>query len=433
MSPWTCQLRFHPMLNVSGLVKRNVLACHLSELQNLQRSTRYTVSVEPGIFAEDGETLEERVVHEFTTELPKIRSSQVIGWRTSERPYVVIELDQPVTRKSLEGRVEFRVGDSAEVSVELLPRDWELRRLIEDSYFGDEAWGDTLEQTASFLQREHKFTLEKRDAARGWILFPAEELPSNELVSIRLKPGIRSTLGTATHTSNQDYSNVFQTFAEFKLLGVQCSNSARNPLVLQQQTATTDRCAPERGIGLLFASPVAAAQIQPCLESFQWFNGKIGDPWYLESPGWWNFEQYSRFEVSLPNRLQPDSEYTLDFGPEIGTHDNLACASMEDVFGRKLAATEPLTIRTGHYSPVTRAWNRVSVFESSLAGVTNHPCTECSRPKTEIRRYQPKRHIGWISRRLRCWRRNRHSEMVAIATARENRKFIGSSRWRTDV
>lgn len=351
-------------------VKRNILACHLSDLQNLQKSTRYTVTIEPGIFAEDGETLTEEVVHEFTTELPKIQRFQVIGWRNPERPYVVIELDQPVTQKSLHGRVEFVVGDSVQVSAEVMPRDWILRRLIEESYFGSESWGNTLEETASFIQQAHEFTLETLEASSGWIVFPTGELPSNKRVSVRLKPGIQSTMGSATHSSDQIYANVFQTFGAFKLLGIQCRNSDRDLIEMRHQSITTSRCTPEHRIELLFSSPVAADQIQPCLETIQWFKGEIEDPWFLESPSWWNFPSYSRFEVSLPSRLQPYSEYKLDFHSESGANNTSVCRDVRDVFGRTLTTSEPLTIRTDHYAAVTRAWNGVSVFESSLAGDT---------------------------------------------------------------
>jgi len=88
-----CQWRW---LNTSAL------ACNLDEKNELKPATQYTVTVRPGITAEDGATIKDVYTHRFTTTRPDVRYAWFREWLSPRMPIMRLTFNQPVTRRSLE-------------------------------------------------------------------------------------------------------------------------------------------------------------------------------------------------------------------------------------------------------------------------------------------------------------------------------------------
>jgi hypothetical protein len=78
-----------------------VLVCQLREQNALAPATHYTVTVRPGITAQDGATLTQEVVHTFITQRPKVAHAKFHTWTAPGLPEVLVLFDQPVTDKTV--------------------------------------------------------------------------------------------------------------------------------------------------------------------------------------------------------------------------------------------------------------------------------------------------------------------------------------------
>ena len=95
-----CQWRW---LNTSAL------ACQLGEKEAMLPATRYTVTVRPGIRAEDGATLAASVTQTFTTELPRVRNIGFKTWRAPGVPVLRVWFNLPVQKASVAEHLYFAV------------------------------------------------------------------------------------------------------------------------------------------------------------------------------------------------------------------------------------------------------------------------------------------------------------------------------------
>ena len=83
-------------------MKLDTLACELPGDTNLNGSTKYTVTVRPGIKAPNGRTLEAEYVHSFQTILPEISGLELVSWVSPTQPIIEVTFNQRVKLGSFE-------------------------------------------------------------------------------------------------------------------------------------------------------------------------------------------------------------------------------------------------------------------------------------------------------------------------------------------
>ena len=96
------------------------LACELNAAQALAPATRYTVTVAPGIKAQDGSVLESEYRWSFTTERPAVTQYSFRTWRSAGTPVVRLVFNQPVTQDTVQSDLHF-VGQTSVLSQRPIP------------------------------------------------------------------------------------------------------------------------------------------------------------------------------------------------------------------------------------------------------------------------------------------------------------------------
>ncbi len=221
----------------------STLACHLDEPDALQLSTRYTVTIHPGINAEDGATMTDPYHQSFITERPKIREARVISWLTPDRPVIEIYTSQPVKRESLQKNLSFQVTKKTiyAVNVEKIMLNTNANGLTNTSAIKDD-W--------------------EKDATIGthWQVTAQTDLPPDTRVTLHVTPGLISILGAEKSIQHEDVLST-DTYPAFEFLGISCiSNANKEVLITPDKPQTTaERCNPLSGIALRFTAPVTRA------------------------------------------------------------------------------------------------------------------------------------------------------------------------------
>ncbi len=177
-----CQWRW---LNTSAL------ACQLDEKSSLAPATRYRITMNPGIHSEDGATLAQPLMHDFTTERPIVRHAWFKTWQAPGLPLIRMTFNQPVSRTSVadhvfmvvDGPVRQRVAlivkpDPNDKQTPLLrPLPGEKMALISDTAKSS--------QTAGTDQKKEGSTREI-EARRGWLVSPDAELPLDRKIELKV-------------------------------------------------------------------------------------------------------------------------------------------------------------------------------------------------------------------------------------------------------
>ncbi len=112
----------------------SALACQLGEKDALAFSTRYNISIHPGINAEDGTAIAKSYHHQFITERPKIRHAWFDTWRAPGTPVIRLIFNQSVGKDSVEQHVYMTERDEPSKRFRLKvapdPRDHEKPRFM---------------------------------------------------------------------------------------------------------------------------------------------------------------------------------------------------------------------------------------------------------------------------------------------------------------
>ncbi len=64
----------------------SALSCNLTEKDQLQSATSYSLTINPGIIAEDGATISAVQAHKFITERPDVRFADFNTWKSPSHP-----------------------------------------------------------------------------------------------------------------------------------------------------------------------------------------------------------------------------------------------------------------------------------------------------------------------------------------------------------
>ena len=335
------------------------LACQLGPDDALEPATSYTVTLEPGLIAADGEGMDGTLRHRFITERPDVRRPSFITWRSPGFPVIRLVFNQTVTSASVARHVFLRAGiDGApRVGVDVYTDNTDPAQLS----FIVLANGKT---TFAF-QPNVPPVLRGGGArsSRSWLIAPRQELALDHRFGLHLEAGLESSEGPEPGAKERLLVQ-FDTFPAFGFVGVQCLGVASNQWeLIARETALEAqiRCDPLRSAGLVFTTPVPDQQIKThvLIEPDIAGGRKDYDPWANRigySQLGWPHQKGQTYVVWIPERLLAFQQYRLTSELD----------SVRDEFGRPLAEPLDMTFMTDHRRPNLVLAHGKAVLEKSV-------------------------------------------------------------------
>ncbi|WP_295687472.1 alpha-2-macroglobulin family protein, partial [uncultured Nevskia sp.] len=329
------------------------LACQLPEEAALTPATAYTVEVRQELVADSGAKLLKGMSHRFITARPALRYGSVASWRSPTLPVIRAVFDQPVTAASLQAAASL---GGAPVLVEADLQD---------------------DETPYYVPALHG--MPAGEARKQWRVLPAKPLPADRDGELQVGPGLVSALGTERGVAS-DSAAPFHTFADLRLLGLQCVTAGGQTL-LTRPGDKAPLCDPLSNAALVFTAPVEAEGNGRRLTITPDPSGgrKDYDPWANASTSWYagsSNRDNSRYLLRFPFTLKADAEYRISGGADI-----------HDLFDRKLPGPIDLSFRTAHRSPNLSFSHPQAVLEAGIdsevpAVVTNLDSVEIAYTRT---------------------------------------------------
>ena len=314
------------------------LACELNAAEALAPATRYTVTVAAGIKAQDGAKLKEQYRWSFTTERPAVKGYSFTTWRSPGTPVVRLIFNQPVTRDTVESALRF--GDEESVAATPDPYEREVFYVLP-------------------LPGEPNAAGQRIEARRVWLVAPPRELPLDTTTQLKVLPGLRSYAGPLLGIERRTVV-AFDTFPEFRLLGVRCLTGTTSTLIaVTTLKGARPACNPLGTVSLAFSAPVIAPEIKAHLVlTPDLLNGRTDyDPWAnvyattrLHSP----HQRGTEYTVELPEHLRAFQPYSI-----------VSLKGLRDEFGRWLRGPLAMDFRTDHRPPRLRVTHPVAVLEKN--------------------------------------------------------------------
>ena len=335
------------------------LACELNASQALVPATRYTVTAAGGLKAEDGAVMKDPYQWSFTTERPLVKEYSFRTWRSPGMPVIRLVFNQPVTQDSVESSLRF-AAETASVATPdpyerevyyVLPLPGEPSALIVPGGTpGVKSDDRTTERSNAAGQ--------KIQARRVWLVSPQGELPINTLVRLKVAPGLRSYAGPLTGTEQRTVV-AFDTFPEFRFLGVRCLFDNKSVLIAPTASKDQPACNPFGRVSLAFSAPVIAPEIKSHLVlNPDLLNGRTDfDPWanvYPSSQLGSPHRRGTEYTVELPEHLRAFQAYSI-----------VSLRGLQDEFGRLLQGPAAMEFRTDHRPPRLKVVHPVSVLEKN--------------------------------------------------------------------
>lgn len=313
----SCQWRW---LNPSNL------ACQLDEQHALTLSTKYKVTVNPGIKAENGKTLAAPVLHSFITQRPKVNSGYFNSWLSPASPQFVVQFNQPVRKSSLEEHLYFQTEGGGRVAAKVLDDPNSSRKECR------------------------------------WLVSPTGDLPADKAGDLFVEPGILSVIGGEPGVEKRKIAS-FRTLPQFRFAGVQCRDLSGAEIVITSnpKSSAKGRCNPVSLISLLFTSPVRTSELQKAMRIT---SGPKDSPVESLIPA---DDDYSRL-----NEVHKKGEFyeTILNGDAISAFTDYRmrakAGSIKDEFGRPLAAGLDIRFATDHKPPHLSLYKEMSVLERGL-------------------------------------------------------------------
>ncbi len=333
------------------------IACELNQAQGLAGATEYSVTVSPGIRAQDGAQLAAAYRWVFATERPVIRQYSFHTWRSPGTPVVRLVFNQPVTQDTVQAQLHF--GAQSVVAMPdpyarevlyVLPLPGESSALLFPSGTPPAKSDDRLTVSTGESGR-------KVEARRVWLVTPAAELPADAHIALGVTPGLRSADGPLLGVEHRTVVE-FDTFPEFRFLGVRCIVGTSSVLIATSLPAAVQpACNPLRAVSLAFSAPVIAPEIKAHMTlTPDLIAGRTDyDPWA---------NVYPRSHLGAPH--QRGAEYTVELPERLRAYQNYsitALRAVRDEFGRSLRGADALNFRTDHRPPRLKLSHPVAVLE----------------------------------------------------------------------
>ena len=214
-------VKITPALNCEWRwLNTSALSCNLTEDDQLKYATYYRITVNPGIKASDGAVMNTRVTHEFITARPKIKYTRFQTWRSPGLPKIRLTFNQPVSRSSVSQSLYFSIKgrtDKYQINVEPDKNDRQTPFIL--PLPGESL---ALYSVQAPQQADGRLTQKGEEARHVWVVSPRRELPFDTPIDLSVDPGLVSAWGRESGIESRKIVN-FQTFPEFRFLGVRCS------------------------------------------------------------------------------------------------------------------------------------------------------------------------------------------------------------------
>jgi len=321
------------------------LACELNDKNALVPATRYTVTVAPGIKSQDGAVLESEYAWSFTTERPAVTQYSFKTWESPGMPVIRLVFNQAVVQETVQSSLHF----GAQTSVVAKP----------DPYDRDVFYVLPLPGEPGAVVLPQGTPAAKSESRRVWLVSPTQELRANTTVQLKVTPGLKGYQGPLLGTERRTVVS-FDTFPEFRFLGVRCVTGANAHLI----AATTPKeqqpaCNPFGTVSLVFSAPVIASEVKNDLVlTPDLLNGRTDyDPWqniyprsYLGSP----HKRGAEYTVELPEYLRAFQTYNI-----------ASLKGVQDEFGRTLSGPMSMEFKTDHRPPRLKVTHPVAVLEKN--------------------------------------------------------------------
>lgn len=324
------------------------LACELPAAHPLLPATTYDLTVREGVQAEDGNILRAAFHTRFSTERPIVSQYAFYTWRGPGTPVVRVVFNQPVSRGSVAVHLHFTGQKSS--NVQPVPLDWEPAFRV---------FPLPGEKGALILPGQPPpppSPAETDVARRQWLVSPPEELPGDTTARLDVEPGLRGYAGPLLGTERRPVVQ-FDTFPEFRFLGVRCRAPARQVTLSPEHPDPAYRCSPLSHVSLVFSAPVVPFEIRDHLHLTPDLAGGRTDydPWENVYPTSSLGEPHTRgqtYEVQLPEHLQAYRTYSID-----------GLSAIKDEFGRAPQGRVAMQFGTDHRSARLRLSSPVVVLE----------------------------------------------------------------------
>ncbi len=374
--PLDCQWRW---LNTSAL------ACNLDDTAQITPATQYRLVMHPGITAEDGATISETIVHRFISQRPQARYARFKTWRGPGSPVLRVTFNQPVSKTSVEEYLSFHlkgeVSTTFKVRAERDPDTRETPRYISvpsENY--DLEFGRSQRQESNDEPQE----IAGGEARRNWLVSSDTVMPLDSNIDLNITAGLVSADGPERGIENRVIVN-FNTFPEFKFLGVSCRTNDNDSLLITAQNADTiGKCNPQRNVSFSFSAPVQNSQVRDNVILTPDLAGgrKDYNPW--ENVGDRSRLSYAHregaiYSVWLPERLKPFKGYHA-----------VSNEALQDIFARKLDTRFDVNFKTDHRIPNYKIAHQTAVLESEVDSDAALYVTNLDRTSYSFKRLTPK-------------------------------------------
>ena len=358
----------------------SALACNLPDKGPLKEATHYTLEIEPGIRAEDGATISEKLHHEFITQRPDVSYSELREWKSPGHPVIRLVLTQPVDKESVAQHVFWSVGDKAKriaVNVKADSADHEQPQFMPIP--GENALLLFNKQPPQKSDEDlHKGS--GKEARRIWLVEPVQELPLDTHIVLKTEPGLISALGSESSITSNPVVEL-DTFPEFTFLGIKCTTNSGAELRVQAGQTPSGKCDPMQPVDLSFSTPVE----RDTMGDRVIFNPPVGgwkktsEEETVTNPAPENTEDGAEvgylfsqshnkgaiYDVWVPGGLKVAQEYTVKSRsqPAITFFERLwywlqswfkpatPIVEVQDIFGRKLRQPISANFATAHRNP----------------------------------------------------------------------------------
>lgn len=301
------------------------LACQLGQKQAMKAATKYTINVSPSIRAEDGTTLDHQYNFKFLTKRPAVQRHYFVTWKSPGHPIIKVIFNQEVKSDLLHRSFRFVLADGTSVAANLVKPD-------DKTPIGD---------------------------GRRFQLTPQQELPHDSTIKLQIQPGIQSVHGKLKGIEHRTIVQ-FDTFPEFRFLGLECRSNSGEPLKFQRDQHA-GACNPMGWQAMLFSAPVIRDEIK---KNFTLTPDLAGgrtdyDPWarlYAHSRLSGSYKKGRVYRVRLPENLKAAQQYQLELQK-----------SLKDEFGRSLPEAVAFPFQTDHRPPNYSFEHHISVLEKDVA------------------------------------------------------------------
>ena len=337
-------------------VKLDSLKCELLGSSDLNASTRYKVTVRPGIKTPHGQEMDEEYVHFFQTILPSITSSNLVSWVSPTRPIIEVSFNQVIDLDSLIDRLFLYDSVTGKEIPTIVQRSsLNDRNALQRDYFGRAKSYSRYSFYANVGSRTSG--LKKNDV----LVRPMNSLSPSADVSLLLLPGVEGVRGNLNSTERLLVDSDITTFNEFRLLGLACKDVSGKDIFLAVDESYEDACDVRSDIRMVFSSQFADGVIENVVHTQPPTNLS---GWLTTGRGH-RVPEYEGFGYSLSSEFRSSTTYRLYVAQnEEKNEESKDVKPVQDGFERNLVGSNQITFRTG--PPTPRAYlNETNVVVDS--------------------------------------------------------------------